>query len=246
MSTPTLLSKPNTDHAAVLKSLRERLNSLILGKSEVIDLALTTLLGGGHLLLEDVPGVGKTTLARELAGSFAGEYQRIQFTSDLLPMDVIGVQVYKKSVEQFEFTPGPIFANFVLADEINRAAPKTQSCLLQAMNEREISVDRSTHTLPTPFMVIATQNPRSFEGTFALPESQLDRFMMAIEMGYPDREAERQLLANTQRAARHVDAPIIPLETLVELQTRVDDVHCDDDVLTYLQDIVEGPVLVAS
>ncbi|MGB0648272.1 MAG: AAA family ATPase [Bradymonadia bacterium] len=240
MSKPTLLTKPDSEQASVLRSLRERLNSLILGKAEVIDLALTTLLGGGHLLLEDVPGVGKTTLARQLAGAFTGQYQRIQFTSDLLPMDVIGIQVYKKSVEQFEFTPGPIFANFVLADEINRAAPKTQSCLLQAMNEREVSVDRSTHALPKPFMVIATQNPLSFEGTFALPESQLDRFMMAIEMGYPDREAERQLLAHKSMTDRSVDAPIVSLETLIELQAQVEEVHCDEDVLSYLQDIVDG------
>ena len=165
-------------HSESLEAIRTRLNAKILGKNEVIELDLTSLLARG--LLEDVPGVGKTTLARHLASAFTGSFQRIQFTSDLLPMDVIGVQVYQRSSEDFEFKKGPVFTNFLLADEINRAAPKTQSSLLQAMSEYQITVDRQTIPLPKPFMVIATQNPMSFEGTYPLPESQLDRFMMTI------------------------------------------------------------------
>lgn len=236
----TLESNLNQKYLESLSALRARLNGKILGKGPVIDLALTVLLAGGHLLLEDVPGVGKTTLARQLASAFDGDFKRIQFTSDLLPMDVIGVHVYRRSSETFEFNKGPIFANFVLADEINRAAPKTQSSLLQAMNESEISIDRETHSLPTPFMVIATQNPMSFEGTYPLPESQLDRFMMTLRMGYPDRSAERQLLTSTQTVNEEMAPPIMTLAMLAELQSAAQEVHCDEAVLDYLQDIVEA------
>ena len=233
-------SKLNERHAHLLRNLRTRLNEKILGKSTVIDLALTTLLAGGHLLLEDVPGVGKTTLARHLAGAFEGDFKRIQFTSDLLPMDVIGVHVYRRSAEAFEFNKGPVFANFVLADEINRAAPKTQSSLLQAMNENEISIDRETHSLPTPFMVIATQNPMSFEGTYPLPESQLDRFMMTLHIGYPDRSAERRLLTMSGTRDENLLPPIMTLDDLSQMQKATQAVHCDESVLDYLQDIVDA------
>jgi MoxR-like ATPase len=233
-------SKLNEDHAHLLRSLRTRLNEKILGKSAVIDLALTTLLAGGHLLLEDVPGVGKTTLARQLAGAFDGDFKRIQFTSDLLPMDVIGVHVYRRSAEIFEFNKGPVFANFVLADEINRAAPKTQSSLLQAMNENEISIDRETHPLPNPFMVIATQNPMSFEGTYPLPESQLDRFMMTLHIGYPDRSSERRLLTSSGPVDETVAPPTMTLDALSQMQSAAQAVHCDESVLDYLQDIVDA------
>ena len=236
----SLRSNVDSKPLELLQALRARLNRKILGKSGVIDLSITTLIAGGHLLLEDVPGVGKTTLARQIAASFDGDFKRIQFTSDLLPMDVIGVQVYQRSSETFEFSHGPVFANFVLADEINRAAPKTQSSLLQAMNEREISVDRHTHPLPQPFMVIATQNPMSFEGTHPLPESQLDRFMMTLRMGYPDRSAERELLLSGGAIDEELEPPIMTLDTLRALQSAARDVHCDESVLSYLQDIIDA------
>jgi MoxR-like ATPase len=233
-------SNPKPDVTESLDALRTRLNENILGKSTIIDLALTTLIAGGHLLLEDVPGVGKTTLARQIAGAFDGDFQRIQFTSDLLPMDVIGVQVYQRSTETFEFNQGPVFANFLLADEINRAAPKTQSSLLQAMNEREVSVDRQTHQLPDPFMVIATQNPMSFEGTHPLPESQLDRFMMTLKMGYPNRDAERQLLLRGDNRRESIAPPTMTIKMLTTAQQAAHDIHCDESVLGYIQDIVDA------
>lgn len=236
----SLKSDLKADVSESLSALRTRLNENILGKSAVIDLALTTLIAGGHLLVEDVPGVGKTTLARHIAAAFDGAFQRIQFTSDLLPMDVIGVQVYQRSSESFQFNQGPVFTNFLLADEINRAAPKTQSSLLQAMNERAVSVDRQTHRLPDPFMVIATQNPMSFEGTYPLPESQLDRFMMTLKMGYPNREAERQLLQRGASQSDPIAPPIIAVETLRSIQQTAQTVHCDESVLGYIQDIVDA------
>ena len=174
---------------------------MVKGKEEVIQLALTTLLARGHLLIEDVPGVGKTTLAQALARSFHCSFQRIQFTSDMLPSDVIGVSVYNPATQEFEFKPGPIFANIIVADEINRTTPKTQSALLEAMNEAQITVDNHTHPLPNPFLVLATQNPIEHHGTYPLPESQLDRFLMRIRMGYPARESEKEILRNNAGAA---------------------------------------------
>src|SRR5579864_7216560 len=192
--------------------LAAAIGHVIKGKEDVIELALTALLARGHLLLEDVPGVGKTTLAQALARSFQCSFQRIQFTSDMLPSDVIGVSVYNPAAQQFEFKPGPIFANVVVADEINRTTPKTQSALLEAMNESQITVDNHTHPLPQPFLVLATQNPIEHHGTYPLPESQLDRFLMRIRMGYPARESEKEIIRNgsghapAEKAAPLMDA----------------------------------------
>ena len=229
-----LAHKPKVDR------VRQRLNGVLLGKAEVIELALTTLLARGHLLIEDVPGVGKTTLAEHLAGCFESCFHRIQFTSDLLPSDVIGIQTYQKSTESFTFNEGPLFSNFVLADEINRASPRTQSALLQAMSDTKVSVDRMTYELPNPFMVIATQNPFHFEGTFPLPESQLDRFSMVIEIGYPPRDAELQLLQ--KNPAHHSESlpAIMPLNELLEAQACVEMIHCDPSVSEYLLSFIES------
>src|ERR1039457_223879 len=182
--------------AAQIAQLQLTIARVIKGKDGVIEMALTALLARGHLLLEDVPGVGKTTLAQALARSFHCSFQRIQFTSDLLPSDVIGVSVYNPATMEFEFKPGPIFANIIVADEINRTTPKTQSALLEAMNESQITVDNHTHQLPQPFLVLATQNPIEHHGTYPLPESQLDRFLMRIRMGYPSRASEKEIIRN--------------------------------------------------
>jgi MoxR-like ATPase len=181
-------------HAAI-----GQVNKVLLGKARQVKLAFTCLIAGGHLLLEDVPGVGKTTLAHALAASFALEFQRVQFTSDLLPSDIIGVSMYERETGEFRFHPGPVFAGLLLADEINRATPKTQSALLEAMAERQVTVDGQTHVLPAPFFVVATQNPLDLAGTFPLPDSQLDRFMLRVSLDYPDASAERELLTGTDR-----------------------------------------------
>ncbi|MBI5875871.1 MAG: AAA family ATPase, partial [Deltaproteobacteria bacterium] len=182
------------DVLAKINSLQKNLERIIKGKPDVIRQAITALIAKGHLLIEDVPGIGKTTLAHGLARSINCTFQRIQFTSDLLPSDITGFTIYNQEKHLFEFKPGPIFAHIILADEINRTTPKTQSSLLEAMNDRQVSVDKTTHLLPEPFMVIATQNPLEYEGTYPLPESQLDRFMMRIRIGYPEREAEKKIL----------------------------------------------------
>src|ERR1700757_1280478 len=177
-----------------VSALRDAIANTIKGKQQTIDLAIVALLAEGHLLIEDVPGVGKTTLGHALARSLACKFHRIQFTSDLLPSDVLGVSVYSPKLNEFEFKPGPIFANIILADEINRTTPKTQSALLEAMNEAQVTVDNHTRKLPQPFMVLATQNPIEHHGTYPLPESQLDRFLLRIGMGYPSRESEREIM----------------------------------------------------
>ncbi|QEE24644.1 MoxR family ATPase [Rhodanobacter glycinis] len=182
-----------------LESALAQVNQVLLGKPRQVKLAFAGLIAGGHLLLEDVPGVGKTTLARALAASFALEFQRVQFTSDLLPSDIIGVSVYERETGEFRFHPGPIFSGLLLADEINRATPKTQSALLEAMAENQVTVDGQTHTLPRPFFVVATQNPLDLAGTFPLPDSQLDRFMLRLSLDYPDATAERALLNGDDR-----------------------------------------------
>src|SRR3982751_5328385 len=182
-----------------LQELESTLGTVIRGKADVLRLSIVSLLARGHLLIEDVPGVGKTTLAHALARSIDCSFHRLQFTSDMLPSDVLGVTIYNAHSEAFEFKPGPIFSNFLLADEINRTTPKTQSALLEAMNEGQVTIDGHSHSLPRPFMVIATQNPVEHHGTYPLPESQLDRFLMRLRIGYPDASSERHILRNTVR-----------------------------------------------
>ncbi|MCG6200873.1 AAA family ATPase [Psychromonas antarctica] len=213
----------------------KQLNSVLLGKEEQTKLALVCLLADGHLLIEDLPGMGKTTLASALAKTLGLDYQRVQFTSDMLPADILGVSIFDSSKQQFKFHKGPIFCQVLLADEINRASPKTQSALLEAMEERQISLDSETHLLPTPFFVIATQNPLDQAGTFPLPESQLDRFMMRIELGFPNMEAELQMLKGPIFASnkRRIEA-IINIEELLMMQAAVDRIQANESVLNYL------------
>ena len=222
-----------------LKSLLNQLNTVIVGKSAQVQDCVACLLAGGHLLIEDVPGVGKTTLAHALAHTFGLQFSRVQFTSDLMPSDLLGVSVYERGKDAFIFHPGPVFAQVLLADEINRASPKTQSALLEAMEEKQVSVEGETRALPHPFFVIATQNPYDQLGTFALPESQLDRFLMRISLGYPDRAAERALLAGADR--RDMVASMLPMLSggeLEELQQLVQTIHAAEPLLNYLQDVI--------
>jgi MoxR-like ATPase len=222
-----------------LKLLQESIESVIKGKSGAVKMAIVTLLAKGHLLLEDVPGIGKTTLAFTLAKATNCSFQRIQFTSDMLPTDIIGVNIYNPDTKEFEFKSGPLFANIVLADEINRTNPKTQSALLEAMNERRVSVDRSTYRLPEPFMVIATQNPTEYHGTFPLPESQLDRFMMHLKLGYPAPEYERQvILQQASFDSIELMNPVISADEIVKMQQEVDAVKIDDSLVEYLMSII--------
>ncbi len=223
-----------------LAELQQSIARIVKGKEDAIQFALITLLARGHLLIEDVPGVGKTTLAQALARSFHCTFQRIQFTSDMLPSDVIGVSVFDPVRQAFEFKPGPIFANVVLADEINRTTPKTQSALLEAMSESQITVDNFTHRLPEPFLVVATQNPVEHHGTYPLPESQLDRFLMRIRMGYPSKASEKEIVRNGSGAtpAESVTATIDAAEVLA-MQESVKEVRVDDSLLDYALEIVE-------
>jgi MoxR-like ATPase len=224
-----------------LQAIQDNIARVIKGKSHVIEMAVVCLLARGHLLLEDVPGVGKTTLAHSLARSLDCSFKRIQFTSDLLPSDIVGVSIFNRQQQAFEFVPGPIFANIVLADEINRTTPKTQSSLLEAMSEAQISVDNQTHPLKQPFMVIATQNPAEYHGTFPLPESQLDRFLMRLRIGYPSVEEERKVL-DRPYALHPADilAPVLSTQDVLELQRRIEQVHVDDSVSEYLLAIVQA------
>lgn len=227
-----------------MKSLLDQIvltaGDIILGKERVLRLAIACVLARGHLLIEDLPGVGKTTLAHLLARLFGMQYQRIQFTSDLLPADIIGVSIYDREQEAFHFHPGPIFSQLVLADEINRATPKAQSALLEAMEERQVTVDGETRKLPHPFFVIATQNPSYQIGTFPLPESQLDRFLMRIQIGYPDPASERRLLAGRERREMlEFITPGISLEQLVSVQGEVDGIFVSDALLDYCQALLE-------
>jgi MoxR-like ATPase len=213
---------------------------VVFGKVHAIRLALACLLARGHLLIEDLPGVGKTTLAHLLARLLGLDFQRIQFTSDMLPADVLGANVYERDTATFKFHPGPIFTHVVLADEINRATPRAQSALLEAMEERQVTIENSTHALPQPFFVIAMQNPHDQIGTFPLPESQLDRFLMCISLGYPDRRAERVLLtAPDRRQALQQVRPLLDGTALAALQTEVETVHVADPLLDYVQDLVQ-------
>jgi MoxR-like ATPase len=225
--------------AAQIAQLQTAIARVVRGKDDAIHLALIALLAQGHLLIEDVPGVGKTTLAQALAHSFHCPFQRIQFTSDLLPSDVIGVSVFNQIEQRFEFKPGPIFANIVLADEINRTTPKTQSALLEAMNEAQVTTDNHTYPLPQPFLVLATQNPIEHHGTYPLPESQLDRFLLRIRMGYPSRDHEREILLSRAgpRAGEGV-APVMETADVVAMQQGVDRVRVDDSLLDYALEIV--------
>jgi MoxR-like ATPase len=223
----------------VVTQLQRSIARAIFGKEDVIQQALITLLARGHLLIEDVPGVGKTTLAHALAKSFHCSFQRIQFTSDLLPSDVLGVSVYNPETREFEFRSGPVFANVVLADEINRTTPRTQSALLEAMNEAQVTVDGRTHPLPQPFLVIATQNPVEHHGTYPLPESQMDRFLMRIKMGYPSPETERQIL-RSRTADDSVGAmdPIADVSDVLSMQEAVTHVKVDSSLHDYALEIV--------
>lgn len=227
----------NTQHK--LKLLLERLNTVIVGKPAQVQDCVACLLAGGHLLIEDVPGVGKTTLAHALARAFDLQFSRVQFTADLMPSDLSGVSIYERDKEAFVFHPGPVFAQVLLADEINRASPKTQSALLEAMEEKQVTVEGKTRPLPSPFFVIATQNPHDQLGTYALPESQLDRFLMRLSLGYPDRASERELLAGSDRRelVLQLKNTLTPLD-LEELQRQVLAIHTAAPVLDYVQDLM--------
>ena len=221
-----------------LSEIESALGEAIRGKAEVLRLSLACLLARGHLLIEDVPGVGKTTLAQAMARSVRSNFHRLQFTSDMLPSDVLGVTIYNAHSQEFEFKQGPIFTNFLLADEINRATPKTQSALLEAMNELQVTIDGKSWPLAQPFMVIATQNPVEHHGTYPLPESQLDRFLMRIRIGYPDAAAEREILRQSAPAQEHVRA-VIAGDQLVALQDSVAQVSVDDEIVNYMLKIVD-------
>ena len=224
-----------------LEQLQSTIESVIRGKSDIVELSLVSLLAGGHLLIEDVPGVGKTTLAQALARSFDCSFQRIQFTSDLLPSDIVGLEVFNQKESTFEFKAGPIFANVVLADEINRTTPKTQSALLEAMAEGHVTVEQETYQLPRPFLVLATQNPIEHHGTYPLPESQLDRFMMRLRMGYPEMEDEKIILRqqSLNSAVDHI-TPVMHSEDVLALQHEVRDVAVDESLVDYLIRIVRA------
>lgn len=225
----------------MLTKLQTAINQILLGKEEATRLAISCLLADGHLLIEDIPGMGKTTLSHALAHFTGMQYQRIQFTSDLLPSDVLGVSVYDSEKKCFQFHKGPIFSQLILADEINRATPKTQSALLEAMEERQVTIDTQTIPLPDPFFVIATQNPTHQTGTYPLPESQLDRFLMRLTIGYPAPDAERKLLtANDQRKLLLTLPPIIDAFILLELQKQVRNITVSDIVLDYIQAILHA------
>jgi len=224
-----------------LRRLLNQLNTVIVGKAAQVADCVACLLAGGHLLLEDVPGVGKTTLAHALARSFGLQFSRVQFTADLMPSDLTGVSIYERGREGFVFHPGPVFAQVLLADEINRASPKTQSALLEAMEEKQVTVEGASRPLPQPFFVIATQNPHDQLGTYALPESQLDRFHMRLSLGYPDRAAERELLrGQDRRDLLEQLQPVLGAGDLARLQQEVAAVHTADPLLDYLQDLVRA------
>ncbi len=238
---PVARSKPdNLDATRLLNTAIEQISQVILGKTGQIQLAVTCLLARGHLLIEDQPGVGKTTLAHAIAQVMGLAFQRIQFTSDLLPADVLGVSIFNREQNTFSFHPGPVFSHFVLADEINRATPKTQSALLEAMEEHQVSIEGETRPLPEPFFVIATQNPSHQVGTYALPESQLDRFLMRLQLGFPDKTAERELLmgADRRKMVAQIRAVLNPA-ALTTLQQQAGEMHVAPAIFDYLQAILE-------
>jgi len=239
MSQQPLLTAEQSQH--LLAQTSKSISSIILGKNNQIQLALSCLLAGGHLLIEDLPGVGKTTLSLTLARVFGLDFQRIQFTSDLLPSDVLGVSIFDTSTQSFKFHKGPVFTQVLLADEINRSTPKTQSSLLEAMEEKQVTQDGTTRALPKPFFVIATQNPMEQVGTFPLPESQLDRFLMRINIGYPDQQAEMELLKGNNRhdMIQQLETSITP-EQLIELQTSANNTHMSQAILDYVLTIIRS------
>lgn len=222
------------------KAIIENVEQVIVGKREVVEDTLVCLLAGGHILLEDVPGVAKTLLAKALAASVGGQFSRVQFTPDLLPSDVTGVNIYNQKTSEFDFRKGPVFSNILLADEVNRASPRTQSALLEAMEERQVTIDGVTHHLPDPFLVIATENPLEHEGVYALPESQLDRFMMKLNIGYPTREQEKDIVQSQLR--EHPIEELEPVSTIREmlaLQEVTSECHVDESIYDYVMDIIE-------
>lgn len=227
------------DSKNIIDQVVSSASTVILGKENTIRLAISCLLAKGHLLIEDLPGVGKTTLAHVLGKLFGLEFNRIQFTSDMLPADILGVSIYERETGKFHFHPGPIFSQLVLADEINRATPKTQSALLEAMEERQVTIEGKTYHLPEPFFVIATQNPSYQIGTFQLPESQLDRFLMRVELGYPDSQAERALLANQDPREKIATlTTLVPVDLMSQLQAMVNNIHVSEPLLDYAQRII--------
>jgi MoxR-like ATPase len=225
--------------AQVIKRLYDNIGKVIIGKPEVIEMIIVGLLARGHILIEDVPGVGKTMLARALAKSIDSKFRRIQFTPDLLPSDILGVSIFNPKDDRFNFKPGPIFANVILADEINRATPRTQSSLLEAMNDFQVTVDGVTYDLEKPFIVLATQNPIEYEGTYSLPESQLDRFLLRITIGYPDPDDEN-LLLKTQKMIHPIDElkPVVTAEEIIRIQEHVKAVNIDESLIGYILNIV--------
>lgn len=237
--TPPAQPPKATDFGVLVRKLEENISQVVLGKTEPVRLCLVALLAGEHVLLEDVPGVGKTLLGKALARSVAGDFCRLQFTPDLLPSDILGSSVYDTKQAEFIFHRGPIFANIILADEINRAPPRTQSALLEAMSEGQVSIDGETFALPKPFLVIATQNPFEFEGTYSLPESQLDRFLLRISMGYPARADERRLLTSHREGEPVSELhSVVDAEQILALQHAVRKIVVDDSIAEYLLDIV--------
>jgi MoxR-like ATPase len=222
----------------LIRRLEDNVSRALVGKPEAVRLAVVGLIARGHLLIEDVPGVGKTTLAAALARSIGAGFQRIQFTSDMLPSDVLGVSVWEPKLGEFVFKPGPLFTNIVLADEINRTTPKTQSSLLEAMNEAQVSLDHSTYPLPQPFMVLATQNPREYEGTYPLPESQLDRFLLRIRIGYPEAADEKEVLRGALASSPARLGPVLSIDEVLELQEAAEQVKAEESVLDYLVTLV--------